>query len=55
MRYHAKDQNDSSKNVPVTSSQSFAIFAFSANRRDRRKPNFVSGDFERSSLGFYTT
>ena len=25
MRYHAKHQNDSSKNVPVTSRQSFAI------------------------------
>ena len=25
MRYHAKDQNDSSKNVPVTSRQSLAI------------------------------
>ena len=26
MRYHAKDQNDSSKNVPATTRQSFAIF-----------------------------
>ena len=55
MRYNAKDENDSSKNVPVTSLKVLPFFAFSANRRDRRKQNFALRDFERSPLGFYNT
>ena len=31
------------------------FFAFSANRRDRRKQNFARRDFEHLPLGFYNT
>ena len=55
MRCHAKHQKNSSRNLPVTSFQSFAIFEFFRKLQSRRKQNFDRSYYEPLLLGFSAT